>query len=229
MTLQKTSYADDIYQQLRNDILSGDIRPGDRLAETEVAQRMGTSQGPVREAFTRLREQGLLISFRHRGSYVSEISEEEARHAYAVRGAIEPLAFQYALPRMREPEFARLEAQVRTMEATAVAGDLAAALASDMQFHRYVYEWSGSTTLLQCWDVVEIQIRKFAIVASPPIFKDLVVPARSHYPLLELAKGGWSEALAREIDLHLKVIWTKDDELPAMPASAQRARSRRSR
>jgi DNA-binding transcriptional regulator YhcF (GntR family) len=119
MAVQKSSYAEDIYHQLRDDILSGQIRPGDRLAETEVAQRMGTSQGPVREAFTRLREQGLLISFPHRGSYVSEISEEEARHAYAVRGAIEPLAMQHALPLMGDAEFEQLETQIRAMEAAA--------------------------------------------------------------------------------------------------------------
>src|ERR1700733_8573902 len=105
MAVEKTTYADGIYSHLRDDILTGRLRPGDRLAEVEVAHRMGTSQGPVREAFTRLREQGLLISFPHRGSYVSEISEEEARRAYAVRGVIEPLALQWALPQMADEHF----------------------------------------------------------------------------------------------------------------------------
>jgi DNA-binding GntR family transcriptional regulator len=212
MTIEKTSYADDIYQRLRDDILSGELRPGDRVAETEIAQRMGTSQGPVREAFTRLREQGLLISFRHRGSYVSEISEAEARQAYAVRGVIEPIAIQSALPHIGPAELELLEDQIHKMEAAATAGDVAGGLAEDMQFHRYLFEWSGSTTLVQCWNVIETQIRKFAIVASPPVFKDLTVPARSHYPLLEHVKAGWSDAFAQELDQHLKVIWGPEEE-----------------
>jgi DNA-binding GntR family transcriptional regulator len=225
MAIQKTSYADDIYQQLRDEILTGAMRPGDRVAETEIAQRMGTSQGPVREAFTRLREQGLLISFRHRGSYVSEISESEARQAYAVRGVIEPIAIQAALPHIGDAEIGLLEEQIRKMEAAAIAGDVAADLANDMQFHRYLFQWSGSTTLLQCWNVVETQILKFAIVASPPIFTDLTVPARSHYPLLEHVKKGWSAAFARDLDQHLKVIWTPEEDTPATPARSRRARA----
>jgi DNA-binding GntR family transcriptional regulator len=215
MAIPRRTYAEEIYGQLRDEILSGHLRPGDRLAEVEIAQRMGTSQGPVREAFARLREQGLLISFRHQGSYVSEISEEEARHAYALRGTIEPLALKWALPRMGDAEFAILENQIREIEAAAKAGDLAAIVASDMRFHRYLYEWAGSTTLLHCWDVIESNIRKFAIVASPPVFKDLMGPARSHRTLLEHMQSGYSPGLERELDRHLKSIWT--DKPPEPP------------
>jgi DNA-binding GntR family transcriptional regulator len=78
------SFAQAVHEQLREEILAGVLRPGERLREAEVAARLGTSQGPVREAFSRLREQGFIISFPHRGSYVTEISKEEALDVYSI-------------------------------------------------------------------------------------------------------------------------------------------------
>jgi DNA-binding GntR family transcriptional regulator len=209
MSVVSSPYSEAIYQELRQEILSGKVRPGERLTEIDIAQRMGTSQGPVREAFTRLREHGLLISFRHRGSYVSEISEEDARDAYQVRAVLERQAMMRALPRMGPREFAALELQVKSMEAAATRQDLVENLANDMRFHRLIFEWSGSPMLLQCWDLIEVKIRKFAIVASPPVFADPVGPVRSHYPLLERMREGYSPALEAELERHLAVIWRR--------------------
>src|SRR3954447_25484251 len=192
------TYAESVYQELREDILSGRLRPGDRIAETEVAKRMGTSQGPVREAFTRLREQGLLISFTHRGSYVSEISVDEARDAYAIRAALERMALKLALPNMGAAEYTQLEGDIREMEIAARDGDVARNIAHDMRFHRRIYEWSHLPTLLQCWHIVEIKIRKFAVVASPSMFEDPIRPVRSHYALMAQMKGGYSPGLEAE-------------------------------
>lgn len=213
MTSLSPTYAETVYQQLREDILSGRLRPGDRIAETEVAHRIGTSQGPVREAFTRLREQGLLISFTHRGSYVSEISVDEARDAYAVRATLERQALRLALPAMDESHYEQLQEDIREMESAARNGDVAGNLARDMRFHRRIYEWSGSPTLLQCWGIIEMKIRKFAIVASPPAFEDPIRPVRSHYALIEQMKAGYSPELEAELDRHLSAIWLSAQQL----------------
>lgn len=213
MSLLSPTYAEAVYQQLREEILTGQLRPGDRIAETEVARRLGTSQGPVREAFTRLREQGLVISFTHRGSYVSEISVEEARDAYAVRATLERQALRLALPNMDESQYARLQEDIREMEGAAGHGDVAGNLARDMRFHRRIYEWSGSPTLVQCWGIIEVKIRKFAIVASPPVFEDPMRPVRSHYALIEQMKAGYSPELEAELDRHLSAIWLSAQEL----------------
>jgi DNA-binding GntR family transcriptional regulator len=206
------TFAETIYQELRSRILSGELKPGDRVAETEIAQQMGTSQGPVREAFARLREQGLLITFSHRGSYVSQISVDEARDAYAVRAHLERKALQLALPRMGEEEFAVLAKDIQAMEKAAESDDFAANLAADMTFHRRIYEWSGSATLLQCWEIIETKIRKFTIVANSPIFKDPLPPARSHFALLARMREGYTFELEAELERHLAAIWLEPGE-----------------
>jgi DNA-binding GntR family transcriptional regulator len=201
------TFAEVVYQRLRDEILNGELRPGDRLAEVEVATRMGTSQAPVREAFTRLREHGLLISFRNRGSYVSEISVEEARDTYAVRLVLEVYATRLALPHMGKPEYTLLEKDIAAMERAAKRDNMAENLMHDMRFHRRIYEWSDSPTLLRFWDSIEVKIRKFAIVASPPVFSDPLRPVASHYALLERMREGDTPELEAEIVRHLEVIW----------------------
>jgi DNA-binding GntR family transcriptional regulator len=175
---------------------------------------MGTSQGPVREALARLREQGLIISFPYRQTIVSDISLAEAQDAYAVRAILERAALQLALPQLGPKEFAILGRDVTLMEKAMKQGDLAGSVACDMRFHRRIYEWSGSPLLLQMWDTVAVKIRKFAVVAAHPVFaKDELRGVRSHHPLLELMKKGYSSELEAELDRHLSLIWMTPKEL----------------
>ena len=201
------TFGEVVYQRLRDEILSGELGPGHRLAEVEIATRMGTSQAPVREAFARLREQGLLISLPHRGSYVSDISAEEARDAYAIRKVLETYATRQALLHIGKKEFALLEKEIGLMVAAAERRNLADNIAHDMRFHRLIYEWAGSPTLLGFWNTIEVKIRKFAIIATPPVFEDPMRPVASHYMLLERMKEGDSPELEAEIARHLELIW----------------------
>lgn len=208
-------YAESAYQQLRAEILNGELPAGTRLAETETARRLGFSQGPIREALSRLRADGLVISFTHRGSYVSEISIDEAQDAYRVRSVLERFALQLALPNMGNAEFRDLERMIENIESAAKARDLARNVACDMQFHRRAFEWSGSVTLLQLWENIEVKIRKFAIVATPPVFDASLVGVRDHYRLLEAMRQGYSRKLEEALDRHLALIWMTKNELAA--------------
>lgn len=218
------TYAEAVYAALRDEIITGVHRPGDRLTEIDLAQRMRTSQGPVREALARLRAEGLVVSFAHRGTFVTEISVEEARDAYDVRAILERAALQRALPRMGVKEFAKLDKDVVAMERAAVAGKLTDNLGHDMRFHRQIFGWSGSPTLLQLWDVIEIKIRKFAFVATPAVFKDdPLAGVRSHGPLLKAMRAGYSKRLEAEIDRHLSLAWMTVEELQQLEPAGDRS------
>lgn len=219
------TYSETVYATLHGWISNGTIKPGDRLREIELARRMRTSQGPVREALARLRAEGLVVSFAHRGTYVSAISEEEARDAYDVRALLEREALRRALPHMGQVEFDRLEKDVLAMEKAASAGRLADNLNHDMRFHRRIFEWSRSPALLQLWDLVEIKIRKFAFVATPPVFKDdPLAGVRSHLPLLEEMRRGYSSRLERALDSHLALVWMSAEDLREAAGGGRRAR-----
>jgi DNA-binding GntR family transcriptional regulator len=204
------TYAETVYGRLRDEIVSGMLRPGDRLAETELAARMGTSQGPIREALARLREQGLIDVFPHRGSFVADLTADEARDIYRTRAVLERKALELAIPNLDDADYASLEHDVREMEDAARAGDVNANITADMRFHRRVFEASGSPTLLKFWDLMEAKTRKYAATFSPVVFRDPVRPVRSHYRLIECMKAGYGSELENELDRHLEAIWIEN-------------------
>jgi DNA-binding GntR family transcriptional regulator len=202
------TYAETVYQKLRDEIVSGVLRPGDRLAETEIAARMGTSQGPIREALARLRSQGLIQVFPHRGSFVAELTTDDARDIYNIRSILERRALELALPNLSADDYRLLESDIEEMAETARNGDTIGNVTADMRFHRRIFEASGSATLLQFWDFIEAKTRKFAATYTRIVFSDPVMPAMSHYPLIERMREGYGPDLEAELDRHLDAIWT---------------------
>jgi DNA-binding GntR family transcriptional regulator len=203
------SHAAYVHEQLRESILAGELKPGGRLVESDLAQRLGVSQGPVREALARLREEGLIIALPHRGSFVSEITVEEARDLYRIREYIERRAIALALPNLGEEQYRLLEEDIGAMTEAAEAGRFLENVAYDMRFHGRLFEWSGSPTLRIFWSHTEARTRKFIAVAAPQAFSDPVSVAQSHFVLLEALKTGNAKTIDRELHKHLGAIWTR--------------------
>src|SRR6476620_8440009 len=114
---------EEIREQLIDDILSGRLPPGTRIVETRLAQELGVSQAPVREALRDLELFGFVISSPFRGTQVREITTEDLLEIYPVRAALEALAARSAAARMDEPTLARLEEAVASMRLAAASGD----------------------------------------------------------------------------------------------------------
>src|SRR5512141_2804217 len=77
---------------IRRAIVNGVLRPGDRLMEADIAREMGISRGPVREALRQLEQEGLVISYPHRGTFVASLAADEASEIYVMRAVLEGLA-----------------------------------------------------------------------------------------------------------------------------------------
>jgi DNA-binding GntR family transcriptional regulator len=196
-----------IRARLREQILSGELAMGQRLTEQGVAESMGTSAGPVREAFASLTYEGLLISLPHRGTFVSSVSEQEARGAYEVRRRIEPYAFELASARLTPAIDAELDRLVAGLREAASRNDYATMIGLDMRFHGIFYANSGNPMLAAVWPLLEGTIRKFVAVAGPHYSRDLADLVRRHEFLLENARKGDMAAVARELADHGQDIW----------------------
>jgi DNA-binding GntR family transcriptional regulator len=190
-------------------MLSGVLKPGERLVESDLAHQLGVSQGPVREALARLREEGLIIALPHRGSFVSEITVEEAVDLYRTREYIERRAIALALPNLGDDQYKLLEEDIAAMTEAAEAGRFPENVARDMEFHGRLFEWSGSPTLRAFWSHTEARTRKFIAVASPQAFSDQASVAQSHFVLLDALKSGNAKTIDRELHKHLSAIWTR--------------------
>jgi DNA-binding GntR family transcriptional regulator len=205
----RVTLVDEIRNRLREQILSGNLAPGYRLTEQQVAQDMGTSQGPVREAFASLSQEGLLISLPHRGTFVATVSEAEAQMAYDLRSRIEPYAAELAMAKLDGRFLEALDADIAHMREAASARDLGALIAGDMRFHGRLYELAGTDVLAGVWANVSATIRQFIAVAAPPYYPDLRDAAEDHVILVDLMRSGNIDRLRTEIPNHVSNLWRR--------------------
>ena len=147
MALAFKRKADVVGDQIRQAILYGDLRPGDRLRLEDLAVRLGVSLTPVREAIQHLEADGLVVCEPHKGARVAGVSLEEIAVIYAMREALESLATRLAVPRLTDEEIARLEDVNRRARAAYARGDLVTVRKCNYNFHMTLYRASRSRTL----------------------------------------------------------------------------------
>lgn len=147
-----------VYDSVRDDIHSGSLRPGDRLRETEIAERMGVSRTPVREALKRLESDGLVSFGQPRGLTVTELSHGEILDLYAMREVLEGAAARFAAERASPLEIATLRQileqhkEVKSPDEVAAANrqlhDAIVAAAHNMYLQRVMSVLSDALVLL---------------------------------------------------------------------------------
>ena len=140
----------EVLQGLRSGILSGEIAPGTRLLEVPLANELGVSRGPVREALRQLEQEGLVEFYPHRGAVVVGVADAEVETIYGIRALLEGRAFARACRVVTDEELEALAATVEKMISASEAGDVAAVTEHDMRFHGRVVEISGSSTCAGC-------------------------------------------------------------------------------
>ncbi|MCO8277768.1 GntR family transcriptional regulator [Actinoplanes sp. TRM 88003] len=196
-SLSRTLLSDQAYDLVRRSILEGTLQPGARIVESEMARQLGVSQAPVREAVKRLVHEGLVVSVARRGSYVRQISEDEAADAREVRGLLEEAAARDAVLHFTGADRVILETFVGLMQESAAILDLAGFRQADMAFHRAVVLMSGNSYLPRLWDVMEPSLMSLRIVGDPGFKGDWNEMAVSHQRLIEvLADGNRGRAAA---------------------------------
>lgn len=136
------------YEQLKRRILEGALRPGARLSEPAVAEALGVSRTPVREALQRLAQEGLVELRPGRGARVRVLSPREVEEVYEVRALIEGEAAARAALRRSEEDLHRMEAALDLLE-RANPGDYAAQIAADERFHALLVAAGGNRVLEQ--------------------------------------------------------------------------------
>jgi DNA-binding GntR family transcriptional regulator len=190
-----------IKETLMERILSGAYQPGERLVELQIAQELGTSQGPVREALRDLEGLGLVESQSYRGTRVREITEQEIEDSYQVRSVLEQLAAELAAPRLKS-NTAALQMQFEAFSQAARERDVKKYSHHDMEFHRQIVEAAGNELLSGLWNSVVLESRFLATIKSRIGEEELEKLASAHRPIMAALDEGNSQkagALAREI------------------------------
>ena len=152
---------DRAYQVLREAIISGQLAPGERLVEAKLAQEMGISRNPVREALRRLEHEGLARRHPRGGMVVAEVDLRDVAEVYAVRSVLEGLAARVAAGRLRPEHRERMAASIRDGEEARRRGDLDLLVQSSSTFHNTILEVAGNARLTSLMQVLDHHIARF--------------------------------------------------------------------
>ncbi|RKN44921.1 GntR family transcriptional regulator [Streptomyces hoynatensis] len=182
--------SDQVYGLLRGWILEGELLPGRRLVEADVARRAGTSQAPAREAIKRLTHEGLVTSQSRRGTYVAEISERQAAEIRDIRVMFEEYAARRTSGRLAEEDAQRLAVDVARLRRAADEGDIGAFRDADMAFHRHVCEAAGNAALTRLWRMIESSLWGLHVLGNPRYNGDWRAMAEYHAELLAVLRDG---------------------------------------
>jgi DNA-binding GntR family transcriptional regulator len=202
--LTRVLLSDQVYTRVRGLIVSGDLKAGDRLVEAEIARDLGVSQAPVREAVKRLVHEGLADHVPRRGSFVADVSSQDAEAARAVRVIIEEFAARAVAAHPTDEALAGLAAQVRAMREAAEGADVGRFRDADIGFHRALCEASGNPFLSRIWSLMEPSLRALRVVSDPLFTGDWAEMADHHDALLAVLRSADPNRAAAEFAAHAR-------------------------
>ncbi|MFK7869184.1 MAG: GntR family transcriptional regulator [Roseobacter sp.] len=192
-----------VRDMLRDRITAGDLAPGEKLTETDLASRLKISRGPLREAILQLTEEGLLVKEPYKGLRVRPVSRRDLEELYSLRTTLERFAFEEAWDKRTDAALADLKNRLDRLEQTRIAQDISAAVAGEIAFHSWVYDLSGHSLLKSHWQklvplvqiYMSIHNRQHGIAG---VFMD------ANHEYLALAQGEDRTALLNHINEHMQ-------------------------
>lgn len=191
---------DIVFESLREAILNQVLCPGERLMEIQLAEEMGVSRTPVREAIRKLELEGFIVMVPRRGAYVAGISMKDIREVFEVRGALEALAARLASERITAEELEEMERRLVKESEETEANNLQKIIEIDTSFHELLYQAARNDRLIQFVNNLQEQLHRFrsASLARPGRSKTALEEHRKIVEALAERDGRLAEQLARE-------------------------------
>ncbi|MCM1156229.1 MAG: GntR family transcriptional regulator [Roseburia sp.] len=152
---------DVVFNTLRKAILTGELKPGERLLEIHLANQLGVSRTPIREAIRKLELEGLVIMIPRRGAEVAQITEKSLKDVLEVRRALDALCAELACERITQEETARLKKACEKFEKETRTGDATTMAAADVELHDIIVEATGNQRLVQLINNLSEQMYRY--------------------------------------------------------------------
>lgn len=212
---RKKAAAPQVYEHLRDMIVSLAAPPGANLSRSGIAQRFGLSQTPVREALLRLEEEGLVDIFPQAATRVSKIGLQSAREAHFLRLSVELEVVRRIADTPGKPDVAELKIQIARQSACLARGDMTGFIAADHAFHEAMHEMAGVPGL---WAVIRRrsgQLDRLRHLHLPTPGKTQSV-VDEHKRILRAVAAGKPEEAQRQLRAHLSGTLGSVDALRRM-------------
>ena len=213
---QRTTTPEGVYRVLRAAILDGTVPPGGQLREAHIAADLAISRSPLREALTRLEEEGLIVKIPFRGAFVVEVSLQDVAEIASIRLLVEPYAAELSREALRGSEKPALMQTIEDLKRATKDGDASSSIDAHLRFHRLFYDLSGHGLMQSLWDGWESKLRLYLsidrLTYTDP--QDIVV---EHESLAAVAMEDDTESFRQELAKHFRsALRTRDPASEAL-------------
>lgn len=191
-----------VYEELKMQILTGKIVPGTRLMEVELAEDMGVSRTPIREAIRKLEKEGLITIEPRRGAYASQISVKDMVDILEVRQDMEGLAAFFAASRMTEEQKKELKQVSDSYNLAVAEGNTENMIAYDTRFHRIIVESCNNKILVHMIEQLQELVLRFRYIYYGEFRRAENMP-EEHFQIMEAIREGRAEDARAAADIHI--------------------------
>ena len=190
-------------ERLQELILTGDLLPGAKLLETQVAERLDVSRATLREAMVRLTEIGLLVNLPFRGTYIRKLDRVDLQEIYSFRTGLEKMAFQFCWDKRDLISLADLQMRNDRLCQCISDRDAFGAIMAELHLHNWCYELSGHSLLLQCWERLKPNLQFYFAMHQKA--HERAGPLReAHDDYIRLAKGDSLDEMLLHLEHHMQ-------------------------
>lgn len=152
-----------VFETIRNAIINGELKPGQRLMEVQLAEQLGVSRTPVRESIRKLELEGLVKMIPRKGAYVTPMSIEDLRDMMEIRRALENLSAELAAKNATDEDIQKLHESNEGFEASALNNDEQGIISYDIAFHETIYRATGNERLCNMINSLREQMQRVRV------------------------------------------------------------------
>ena len=205
LELQMDAYLplrDVVFNTLRQAILRGELKPGERLMEIQLANKLGVSRTPIREAIRKLELEGLVLMIPRKGAEVAEITEKSLRDVLEVRRALEELAVELVCEKITDEQIQDLKGAAEDFKASLKEGDITRIAEADVKFHDVIYMATDNQKLVQLLNNLKEQMYRYRVeyLKRSDFHQQLI---DEHEEIIETIENGQKERAVQVVCQHV--------------------------
>jgi DNA-binding GntR family transcriptional regulator len=213
----RATLAEYVVRIIREKTASGEFRPGEHLRESELAAALGVSRGPVREALAILEADGQVEIRRHRGAFISILTQRDVEEVHTLRAAIEALAAERAVTRLTSAHLAEMDRLLESMKVMSGSVAPQEAVFLDLAFHDVIYDAADHARLSRVWTSIRAQVSFFLHTRNLnfPDFPTVGFP--EHHELRTVLSQGDPAAARSAVEKHMTGSYSRLKQLELPP------------
>ena len=201
----KVSQKEKSYKGIKQAIISYEIKPGEPLIEKQIADKLGVSRTPVREALKELKSEGLVKIIPRKGAFVAEISSRDIEEIFLLREILECTAIKMAISRIKEEDLIEIESSFNSINEDIKIKNYQNVLYVDIKFHNFIVDSSGNRRLCQFIGILNEQIYRLRYLSATAPSR-LIKSRQEHEGILEALKKRDKDLAEQRLRQHIRNI-----------------------